>query len=108
MLSHPSFEEFDQVVGEFKPTVIYLGAPANFDLNKETGTLEPFCFKGNDSGLFIVYSVPMELVEHSCGVFTDGTTADSIIGTFFSGKGVETLYVDAHADFDQGKNGIKC
>jgi len=69
VLSHPSFEEFDQVVGEFKPTVIYLGAPANFDLNKETGTLEPFCFKGNDSGLFIVHSVPMELVEHSCGVF---------------------------------------
>ena len=41
------------------------------------------------------------------GRYADGTTAESIISTFFVGKGVETLYVDAHADFEQGEHWLK-
>ena len=46
MLTHPTYDEFQQVVGDFKPTTVYLGASASFDLNTETGTLDAFCFKG--------------------------------------------------------------
>ena len=46
VLTHPTYDEFQQVVGDFKPTTVYLGASASFDLNKETGTLDAFCFKG--------------------------------------------------------------
>ncbi|GAX77467.1 hypothetical protein CEUSTIGMA_g4911.t1 [Chlamydomonas eustigma] len=75
VLSHGSYHDFKYLIEDFKPNLVYLGASATFDLDKQLGGLESFSFK-------------------------DGASADSILGEFFAGKAVQTLYIDAHANYE--------
>ncbi|KAG1655243.1 hypothetical protein FOA52_007975 [Chlamydomonas sp. UWO 241] len=73
VLASPSAAEFAAAVGELKPTLLYIGAKADFDTG--AGVLAPFAFK-------------------------DGSALD--LGSL-AGKGVECLYYDARGDYEAVK-----
>lgn len=46
VLSSPTLDAFQLTVSEFKPTLVYLGATANFDQNETSGSRTAFAFSG--------------------------------------------------------------
>lgn len=78
LLTTPAFEEFKHLIDEFKPTIVYLGAAADYDQDKQSGLMRSIAFK-------------------------DGTGADSLWDEFFAGKQVDALYIDGKVDYEKVK-----